>query len=147
MKSQSDSVDLMFDELRKLLGDQQARISGMEKFEAHINENPDLFDEDDMKKLQGTMAARRSEHNQLIQDFQSAIELYNKTVVDLEEKITKRQHLLEHIDSTLGAVSSEPELLEYFGVKQAMFAKTVIEAKKRLCSKIRDKLTTSLPGK
>jgi DNA repair exonuclease SbcCD ATPase subunit len=131
-------LNAIFEEAQAQFAGKEESISRMERFEEQIGENPDLFDEEDMNKLKVTLNQRRQEIAGLSQRFRMAMELYKTTVSDLESKISRRQLVLEQIDAAIGAVSKEPDLLEYFGKKQALYATTVIDARKLLCTKIRE---------
>jgi primosomal protein N'' len=141
ISAEGKEVDSIFDELNSTLEAMERTIASVEKFEAEILSNQDLFDTDDLQKVRGTLDIRRQEHRMMVTEFDNLRELYRKTVHELELKVNRRQKLLEKLDHTDGAVSAEPLLLEYFGKKQALFTSGIAEAKKRLCNKIKDKLT------
>ena len=115
----------------------------MERFESEVKAHSQLFDEDDLERIQTTLQERKQEVSVLTQRFKLALDLYQTTVCDLEIKIKKRQSVLEQLDASTGAVSEEPSLLQHFGKKQAIYATSVIEARKLLCSKIREILGSS----
>jgi hypothetical protein len=140
VSGEGKEVDSIFDELNGTLEAMERTISGVERFESEILSNQDLFDSDDLNKVRCTLEMRKQEHRRMVEEFESLRELYRKTVHDLEQKVARRQRVLEKLDANEGAVSAEPLLLEYFGKKQALFTSGIAEAKKRLCSKIRDQL-------
>jgi len=142
-----DDTDIsrIFEDARRKIDEQEENIRRIAQFEEEIAQAQDLFDAEDVGKVNLVLEARRQDLAVLSGRFKNAMTLYQKTVSDLDAKVSRRQQVLEHIDETLGAVSSEPLLLEYFGKKQAMFATSLLDTRKVLCQKICSILAMPLP--
>jgi hypothetical protein len=140
----NQTFDHVFDDLRKIIDQKHENLLKIESFLVAMTKNEDLFDSEDQIKVRSTYQARAEEYTRMVEEFQADMDLYKESVHNLEEKITRRQQVLEAIDAEVGAISSEPVLADHFVKKQAQLVSNFRSAKNLLCATIKEKLVRSV---
>ncbi len=134
----------MFEDLYQIIQDKHENILKIEKLLEHIKQNEDLYDAEDMEKVSQTYQIRCEEYASMNRNFQYIVNLYREQVAGLEEKITRRQEMLESIDADVGAISSEPVLSDHFVKKQAHLKNNFKQIKAYLCGAVKEQLLKSM---
>jgi len=134
------TFDHIFEDLRKVIDQKHENLIRIEKFLERMSTNEELFDSEDQSKVRDIYQERSDEYRKMTEEFRADMDLYRDSVSDLENKIAKRQQVLENIDAEVHAISSEPALAEHFVMKQAQLVNNFRSAKTLLCNTIRDKL-------
>jgi hypothetical protein len=131
----------ILDDVEGFIKDMDLRIENIKLVEENIKKNHELFDNSDLKEVSEVLQIRTREREILQADLAEIMELYKRTVANLETVIGRRQSLLEDFDNRLGAISSEPRLLEHFGKKHAILSTGLALAKRQLRQKIQERLS------
>ena len=133
-------MDSIFETARARLTEKEDVMQRVALLGQTIQQQPDLFDAEDIAHVQSTMEKLSQEHEIAKQNMREAEELYQRMIFDLEKKMGQRLEILDNLDRERGAVSADQELLEYFSKKQAVYRRGMSDAKKLLCNRIREKL-------
>jgi hypothetical protein len=134
-------MDSIFDTARARLTEKEDVMQRVTLLGQTIQQQPDLFDAEDIAHVQATMGKLSKEYEAAKQNMREAEELYQRMIYELEKKMGERLEVLDALDRDRGAVSADPELLEYFSKKQAVYRRGMSDAKKLLFDKIREKLS------
>ncbi len=143
MASKADvDMDGIFDAARARLTEKEDVMQRVRLLEQAITQKPDLFDAEDIARVQATMDRLGADYEFAKRNMQEAEELYQRMLHELEKKMAQRLELLDALDRERGAVSADEELLDYFSRKQAVYRQGMIDAKRMLFDKIREKLSS-----
>ena len=72
--------------------------------------------------------------------------MYDTHIRDLQARVDQRAQALQDIDASLGTLSGEPQLLEYFTRQQAEMQGLIAQAKQLLVSSIVENLGPAVYG-
>lgn len=89
-----------------------------------------IFDEEDMQTIESRIQKFTAQYEAIQKELDYKRQLYNETVLKLENILDVRQKVLEEADVKLKILETDEELLNYFARKQAEL-KTVLENTKR----------------
>lgn len=114
----------------------EASLAAKHRFAEHIRNQPDLFDDADLAKVNAIIAVRNEELAQLRRETQNIMELYRSNVLSIEQRIQRRQQVIEELDNELRIFGTENALCEHFGLRQASMMQALNATKQRLCAKL-----------
>ncbi len=145
--SQSSGVEVdmqaIFESAQARLTEKEDVLQRVRLLETAIAQKSDLFDAEDVARVRTTLESLEDEYEYARRNMSEAQELYQRMIHDLELKMGERLELLDSLDRERGAVSANPELLEYFSRKQAVYRQGINDAKRHLLEKIRERLSIS----
>lgn len=96
-----------------------------------------LFDDEDEAWLDDDIRVLTLKRNERVAELQKRKELYDKSIIKLEEILNKRKSIIENADQQLRVFQNRPELLQKFAKKNATLIRTMEQAKQELQQPLR----------
>ena len=127
----TNNVENLFIDLQKKIQEYNDTIEAVEKFFLCIEEGKKegIFDDQDIGWIEDDLKCLRDQRLQKETEYKKRKELYDNSVVKLEDVLERRKILIEEADQQTGVFNMRPELLKKFAQKRATLMKIVDQGK------------------
>jgi hypothetical protein len=131
--------------MKENIAEYEKSIAALQRTLDHFRENSDVFDSVDLERVQAVMDAETAVLGQTQRNFDESQALYETKLIDLEQKIHRRQQVISAVDSELGTISKHASLCKHFGQGQAILQNAWEHTLSDLCDAI-TKLSNRAPS-
>ena len=143
---ENHDIPQLFEVLQSKRADKQASADRLRQTLDEMASNPSLFEPKDLTLVASIYKQRAAEVGKIDNNLNAFQHLYDTHIRDLQARVDQRAQALQDIDASLGTLSGEPQLLEYFTRQQAEMQGLIAQAKQLLVSSIVENLGPAVYG-
>jgi hypothetical protein len=124
----------LFTQLKREIKMYDDKLQALSRFRDMVvnSEREGLFDKEDMSWIEDDIENVRTERDKRQAEYERRKELYENSIVKMENILQKRKLVFDQADSKFGVLQQRPDLLKKFAEKQATLMTTVKQAKVEL---------------
>jgi len=129
-------IETLFSNFNDQIKDLSRRVDSLNKLLHSMSSLRNVFDEDDMNQVKHHIAQLEEQKQYLENEFSSRQDMYNKTILQMETALAKRQEVLDEAEEQYHVLGENKELVKWLAEKQSQLIALLEETKQKLLTPI-----------